>query len=1161
MNNKNAEYYFLKGGGEMGELIRAKDWSKTALGDPSHWPQSLCTMVAVMLDNPFGMYIAWGSEYTQLYNNGYRPILGSTKHPQALGISTRETFSEIWQIIESMFEGVMKGNAVGFPDLMLPLNRNGFVEECYFDFAYSPIRKDNGEVGGVLVTVIETTEKKRAQAELIESTEQLKFAMEAAELGTWDYDPASNKFTANNRLKAWFGLPESEEIELHHATDAIAEKDRDRIIMAIKKVLDYSSGGIYEEEYSIINPLTNKEIIVQGKGRAWFNEEKIAYRFNGILQEVTENVLARKRIEDNEEQLRIAIEGGEFGTFDFFPQTNKLIWSDKTKELFGLNTDAQVNYETYLGALHPEDRDTSKAIAQQRADLKEGGLYELDYRVIGISDGKLRWLRSKGKATYNDEGEPIRYTGVIQDITKQKEAAEVLRQSNKRFMDTVRQAPVGICILRGPQYIVEIANDAYLQLVDKKETEFVGNPLFGTLPEVEEAVHALLDNVLNTGIPYHGNEVAIPVNRYGKQDVFYFDFLYHPLKEEDGKISGVIAIVTDVSEKVKTRKTIEERKRLYEAITQNTPDLIYVFGLNYRFTYANEALLKMWGRTWDDSIGKSMLEIGYEPWHAEMHIREIEQVIATKKPIRGEVSFPHATLGKRIYDYIFAPVISQDGNVEAIAGTTRDITPQVEAWKQIEESEQNIRSLVLQSPIGICVIDADTLVSEIVNDSFIEIAGKPLQEISGKHYWDTFAEARPYYESALNKVIEEGKSFYANEAEMMLIRHGKEEMIYVTFVYAPLKNIDGIVKKVVVWVIDNTLQVIVRRKIAESEERFRSLAQTLPQLVWVTDAQGKSEFASFRWKEYSGIEPSGEKEWKAIVHPDDYDNINAAWVDSLNTGNIYAFDVRLKSKEGEYRWHTVRGEPVLDKENKIIKWVGAFTDIHDQKIREEKKDEFISIASHEMKTPLTTAKAYLQMLELFLDESDGDASLYAKKANQSVNRLNELISELLDVSKIRLGKLNYTLTTFNFNEMIDSTVENIQLTSTTHTIIKSGKVDLEVTGDKDRLQQVVINLLTNAIKYSPGSEKVFLNIEEENGSITVSVKDTGIGIAPQSLNKIFEKYHRVEEHAVHFQGLGIGLFISYEIIQRHYGKLWAESEPGKGSTFYFTIPAGSILSH
>src|ERR1700694_30966 len=168
------ELYFLSGGGEMGELIRSTDWKNTALGDPRHWPQSLKTMVAVMLDNPFGMYIAWGKEYVQLYNDGYRPILGANKHPKALGISTRETFAEIWHIIDTMFDGVMDGKPVGFPDFMLPLNRNGFLEECYFDFSYSPIRQEDGTVGGVLVTVIETTEKKNAVNALQESEQRFR---------------------------------------------------------------------------------------------------------------------------------------------------------------------------------------------------------------------------------------------------------------------------------------------------------------------------------------------------------------------------------------------------------------------------------------------------------------------------------------------------------------------------------------------------------------------------------------------------------------------------------------------------------------------------------------------------------------------------------------------------------------------------------------------------------------------------------------------------------------------------------------------------------------------------------------------------------------------------------------------------------------------------
>ena len=153
---------FLTGGGEMGELIRSYDWSKTALGSPDTWSHSLRIAVRIMLDCPFGMYIAWGNDYIQLYNDGFRPILGILKHPQALGISSPQTFPEIWTTIKPMFEGVMEGTPVGFSDFTLQLNRNGYMEECVFDFSYSPIRLENGEVGGILTTVIETTEKVKA---------------------------------------------------------------------------------------------------------------------------------------------------------------------------------------------------------------------------------------------------------------------------------------------------------------------------------------------------------------------------------------------------------------------------------------------------------------------------------------------------------------------------------------------------------------------------------------------------------------------------------------------------------------------------------------------------------------------------------------------------------------------------------------------------------------------------------------------------------------------------------------------------------------------------------------------------------------------------------------------------------------------------------------
>ncbi|WP_173002944.1 PAS domain S-box protein [Chitinophaga sp. SYP-B3965] len=175
------------------------------------------------------------------------------------------------------------------------------------------------------------------------------------------------------------------------------------------------------------------------------------------------------------------------------------------------------------------------------------------------------------------------------------------------------------------------------------------------------------------------------------------------------------------------------QKRLYETIMANTPDLVYVFNLNYRFIYANTALLTMWGKSWEQAIGKGLLDNGYEPWHAEMHEREIDQVVSTMQPVRGEVFFPHVTLGKRIYDYIFVPVLNEQGEVEAIAGTTRDITDIRRAESEIRESEERFRNLADYSPMFVFIIEPHPLAPvSYWNKAWLEYTGQSFEEARGR---------------------------------------------------------------------------------------------------------------------------------------------------------------------------------------------------------------------------------------------------------------------------------------------------------------------------------------------------------------------------------------------------------------------------------------------
>ncbi|MEO7522773.1 MAG: HAMP domain-containing sensor histidine kinase [Ferruginibacter sp.] len=168
--------------------------------------------------------------------------------------------------------------------------------------------------------------------------------------------------------------------------------------------------------------------------------------------------------------------------------------------------------------------------------------------------------------------------------------------------------------------------------------------------------------------------------------------------------------------------------------------------------------------------------------------------------------------------------------------------------------------------------------------------------------------------------------------------------------------------------------------------------------------------------------------------------------------------------------------------------------------------------------------------------------------------MNDLVTELLDSSKIQNGQLNYTNTIFDFNKLVEETLENFQLSAKNHILQKIGNCSRLITADRDRLQQVLINLLSNAIKYSPKADKILVTIKENTDTVQVSVQDFGVGMPAKHLDKIFERYYRIAGHAVHFQGLGIGLYISKNIIERHGGKMRVESEPGKGSIFYFTLP-------
>lgn len=337
-------------------------------------------------------------------------------------------------------------------------------------------------------------------------------------------------------------------------------------------------------------------------------------------------------------------------------------------------------------------------------------------------------------------------------------------------------------------------------------------------------------------------------------------------------------------------------------------------------------------------------------------------------------------------------------------------------------------------------------------------------------------------------------------------------------------------------------------------DHFHLMLESLPQIAFTLNEEGVVDFVNCKWYQYS----QSAKQFPE-THPDDF-NIEEQLERCRKKETALELEVRIKNVEsGNYRYHLLRVTPVY--EGDFIKnWVGTFTDIDDQKKVEKEKDEFLSIASHELKTLLTSIKAYVQLLErkLKLDKESAEAGFVTKVQDQ-IEKLNTLITDLLDVSKIENGKLKISKKPTNLENVISNAIDTILQTHDENRVkIKRDGIrpDILIPLDEIRIEQVLINFLTNAIKYSPKNNQVIVTtfVDEEEQEVKVNVTDFGIGIPDFKQEAVFRKFYRVEESSLQFQGMGIGLFICSEIIKQHHGSIGVSSKVDEGSTFYFTLP-------
>lgn len=344
-----------------------------------------------------------------------------------------------------------------------------------------------------------------------------------------------------------------------------------------------------------------------------------------------------------------------------------------------------------------------------------------------------------------------------------------------------------------------------------------------------------------------------------------------------------------------------------------------------------------------------------------------------------------------------------------------------------------------------------------------------------------------------------------------------------------------------------------QQQIQEKAQELNGILGSIPQVAFTATANGSIDFVNDHWYEYS----SSFAAFPA-VHEDDT-SIDEVWKQMILLQEPFEIEARIaKLHTDDFRCHLLRVVPV--KENNVpVKWVGTFTDIEEQKQVAKRKDEFLSIASHELKTPLTSIKAYVQLLDQ-MTTAEGQTKNFVDRTLVQVNKLDDLINDLLDISKIENGKLKFDLQPLLFDEVLGSTLEMLKQIYPGVLIQQPAeKTNAVIDGNALRLEQVIINFISNAIKYSPKSKQieVIARVTPAN-ELYFGVKDWGIGISAENQVHVFGKFYRVSEASLHASGLGIGLYICSEILKRHNAAFGVESEPGNGSLFYFTLPVVSM---
>ena len=1226
---------FLTGGGEMGERIRAKDWSGTPLGPVESWPQSLKTVVRIMLTSRQPIWIGWGPELIKLYNDPYKAIVGG-KHPEALGQPARVVWREIWDDLEPRLQTAYQNNEGTYDEsLLLIMERYGYQEETYYTFSYSPVPGDKGGVGGIIcantddtqriigerqVTLLRTLAAETADARTIEDAcrlsasslqqdaHDLPFAMlylidhekqEVSLAGTTGIARGHEAVPERVALDAHTFWPFADVVKhqkvcvtsnLNQTFDALPmgawnRSPHEAAVLPIAPSGNTGQAGVlivglnpfrrFDEGYQGFLDLVSGQIAASiGNAQAYEEERKRAEAlaeidraktlfFSNVSHEFRtpltlmlgpiEDTLAERETLSREQRERTEIL--HRNALRLLKLVNALLDFSRIEagrvqavyeptDLATLTTDLASSFRSAIekaGMTLIVDCPTLDSVVYVDHEMWEkivlnllsnafkytlegsitvslcqkGSMVELSVKDtgVGIPEEELPHMFERFHRVVGTKGRTYEGTGIglslVQELVKLHGGTVNVASTPGKGSTFTVSLPPGITHLPTDRITAERTLPS-----TALNTQVYADEALRLLPGQEDAFDVLPDEARSHDGKYQsqtekqhiaGERTHLPRILFADDNADMREY-----------VSRLLQSRYDV-------QTVSNGRAALDAVKMHRPDMVLT-----------------------DVMMPEM--DGFELLQALRTNSQTKTlpVILLSARAGEEANIEGMKAGAD--DYLVKPFNAREllARVGAHLEMARLRSEQVDAMKRAEETEVRLHTIINNVPLVIWSLDAQGIYT-LSEGKGLEALGIQPGELVGKSQFELYKDlpelVAPVLQALDGQTIIEVAEFRGRWYET---------------IYSPLRDEHGTITGIVAVSTDITGRKHAEEEARASEERFRLLADNIAQFAWMADENGWIFWYNQRWYDYTGttLEEMQGWGWQKVHHPDHVARVVEKVSRHFQTGVVWEDTFPLRGKDGQYRWFLSRAIPIKDENGKVIRWFGTNTDITEQRQLEQLKDEFLGIASHELKTPVTSIKGYTQLLERrFRNAGDERSAALLQKMNAQLQKLMLLIEDLLDVTRIESGKLLFRYSSFDYNELIDEIVEETQRTTAKHTIIKGLSSTVTLSADRDRIGQVLSNLLTNAIKYSPQADTIIVKTVQTDDAIVTSVQDFGIGIAAEKQQHIFERFYRVEgETLATYPGLGLGLYVSSEFVKRHHGSIRVESEEGKGTTFSFSLP-------